>query len=1394
MYKFIHSILIFIGLSLVLLDANAQTVSININNVSVGMYSGSGSDCGDCISSPDVYIDVRFKHSGTGTWGGGGSSRRDNVGCDNYGGVGGYSTSSIAWSGATIQIQIDSWEDDGGVCGGADGDCAGGYGDPNNGTNNLTIVAQPSCGTNNGVYYSERINCSSDGSTNDYRARWYYQWWWDAGSISASTTAGVIGGSATVCSGANITVTNTTNGSLYPRGSVVFQQRFNSGAWSDVGSTTTNTASSASTVSQTYSATLSTAGTYEYRRVVRYCTNSSGGTTQYESNIVTIVVVPDPSFTTSPTSSTPVCTGGTIPNLTVSSANGTPSRTHQWYSNTSNSYTGATSISGETGTSYAPPTGTAGNMYYFCTVSSAGSGCTSTNSSIAQVQVVSQPSASAPASPTICLGGSANITSNRSGGTGLFDINWQYSADGSTGWANVVNGTPAGISYSNANTSTMTVIGDGSEALGAKYYRMVATSVDPNINCAAISTNSVVTTIADPTLSIPSSPTVCVGGSANITSTVSGGTGPMSRQWQYSSDGMSWASVTNGTPSGISYAGGTGGTLTVTGDGSETSGTWYYRLRYYPTSGTSGCETYSSASTYTVVPEPTLSAPAALTTVCSGGSASLTSTASGGSGSFTYRWQYSADGSTGWANVVNGTPAGITYVGGTGTTLTVSGNGTEANISKYYRLVLSSTTISVGCDAISSTAEISTVADPIINLPTPTSQTVCQNGAPTDLSTSASGGTASAYTYNWYRNGSNSTSGGTLVGSGINYTAVTSAIGTLYYYSIVTQPESGCAATTASTASVTVVTLPSSGTLSKTPNVTTVCEGQTVSATATAGSGGTGTITDYLEYRTDAGSGYSAWASYTAGTPIATTGLVSVEIQTYRTATGSGCTSSTPTVASWTVVPQPQPGTLAKTPNVTDVCDGDNVSAVFTAGTGGTGVVTDILQYRYNGTGGWSNYTSGTNLSTTGRTMVEIRTYRTSTGTGCNTSSINTVTWNVSTLPSATPIIDYISTCDQTASISATAISSGASVSWSRVSGSGTPTSSTDNPLAVSSLTQGATSVYELFVSNAGCSNISAGTLSLVLPVNNASNIASSNSCAYCVITDGNTRNYFNSSGEIIATIHDDGLTTPAQLSFTEVCVGIDGSVQTVTDNIGEQQPYLQRKWTISPASNTNAFITLYFTASELAALTSTATSPASGWNLLVGPGTTFEDLTAAQVRAGYQTAGTDSYIPLRIAQAGVMPIIFAGSILQLPQILSMFFLKSANPTLLSLGGKFKSFTSDNLWYMIVYFVLIFFFTYFYTAVTFDAEAMANNLQKNGAFVPNVRPGAPTADYVATILARTTFFGAVFFSIIAVMPFILQRMTGNALFAIGGTAILIAVSVCTDLIKKLSAQASMKEY
>ena len=114
--------------------------------------------------------------------------------------------------------------------------------------------------------------------------------------------------------------------------------------------------------------------------------------------------------------------------------------------------------------------------------------------------------------------------------------------------------------------------------------------------------------------------------------------------------------------------------------------------------------------------------------------------------------------------------------------------------------------------------------------------------------------------------------------------------------------------------------------------------------------------------------------------------------------------------------------------------------------------------------------------------------------------------------------------------------------------------------------------------------------------------------------------------------------------------------------------------------------------------------------------------------------------------------------------------------------------------YNIVDIGLIVFFCYFYTAVTFDAEAMANNLQKGGAFIPNVRPGAPTAEFVGQIMTRITFFGGLFLASIAILPTIFQAISGNQNLAIGGTALLIVVSVIIDLIKKLSAQASMSEY
>lgn len=507
-----------------------------------------------------------------------------------------------------------------------------------------------------------------------------------------------------------------------------------------------------------------------------------------------------------------------------------------------------------------------------------------------------------------------------------------------------------------------------------------------------------------------------------------------------------------------------------------------------------------------------------------------------------------------------------------------------------------------GTCGVSNTVSVTVYGLPALTDPTPASQTVCLYGAPTSISTSPSGGTPSAYTIQWYENTSNSTTGGTLMGTGTSIFSNTNSTGTKYYYAVVTQPESGCTAKTNTTASVTVVALPAPGTLTKSPNVTEVCDGANVSATATAGTGGTGTITDVLEYRTDNGSGFSAWIPYTSGSSISTTGLVAVEIQTYRTATGSGCTTSSVNTVSWSVNPQPIAGTLTKTPNTTNVCEGTNVSAALTAGSGGAGTITDVLEYRYNGTGAWSTYTSGNNLSTTGKTMVEIRTYRTATGSNCATSTINTVSWDVDPAPVATPAVDYISTCDGTAQLSYT-VSNPGTFSWNKVSGTASPSTSSDNPLIVTGLVQGATAVYQLLGSLPGCTNINMGSVSLPLPTNSSTTIATTASCNYCVIQDGAARYFYNSSGELIAKVEDDVLVTPDKLDGTEVCVRINGSVQSILDNLGNLQPYLQRQWTIHPANNTSAHVTLYFTNSELGALQAAANSTYyqfSGYDLYV--------------------------------------------------------------------------------------------------------------------------------------------------------------------------------------------------
>ena len=184
----------------------------------------------------------------------------------------------------------------------------------------------------------------------------------------------------------------------------------------------------------------------------------------------------------------------------------------------------------------------------------------------------------------------------------------------------------------------------------------------------------------------------------------------------------------------------------------------------------------------------------------------------------------------------------------------------------------------------------------------------------------------------------------------------------------------------------------------------------------------------------------------------------------------------------------------------------------------------------------------------------------------------------------------------------------------------------------------------------------------------------------------------------------------------------------------------------------------------------------------------------AKRVRGSQTSGGVSTYLPIRLNQAGVIPIIFALSILLFPQMIFGFLANVANPTLQLISSKVLGALSNQLVYGGLYFLLVFVFTYFYTAVTFDPDAVATNLQKNGAFIPGVRPGTSTAEHIAHILTRLTLVGALFLGAIAVLPLIMQAITGIQSLALGGTGLLIVVSVVIDLLKKIDAQVSAREY
>lgn len=171
-----------------------------------------------------------------------------------------------------------------------------------------------------------------------------------------------------------------------------------------------------------------------------------------------------------------------------------------------------------------------------------------------------------------------------------------------------------------------------------------------------------------------------------------------------------------------------------------------------------------------------------------------------------------------------------------------------------------------------------------------------------------------------------------------------------------------------------------------------------------------------------------------------------------------------------------------------------------------------------------------------------------------------------------------------------------------------------------------------------------------------------------------------------------------------------------------------------------------------------------------------------------------DTHLPLKINQAGMIPIIFALALFTMPQFVAQYLATSSVTYLSTVGSYINAFFANTYLYMAVYFLLVFFFTFFYTSVVVEPEEMSKNLHKRGAFIPGIRPGEHTTEYLSFIITRITFVGAVFLGLVAVLPIGLQTITGIQALAIGGTSVLIAVSTALETYKKVEAQATLTEY
>lgn len=700
---------------------------------------------------------------------------------------------------------------------------------------------------------------------------------------------------STICSGTTWAMSVTASGGT-PL--LNYQWQYNTtgcgGAWTNVGGNSPNYTTAALTQTTYYHVLVSATG---------------NGCNTATSACATVFV---PVITTQPVATTNICNGGSV-TLTTAAAGGTATFTYQWES----SPTGLapwTPIPGEIAASYTTPVLPTGEYYYHCVIGVHTPACADLVTSAAHVHVVKDPVIDIqPSSPAdICAGGTtANMIVTASGGTPSLTYQWQY-FNGVT-WNNVVNLTPAGAVYTGGTLNTFHVA--GISAAGGYQYRCLVSSA--GLNCDQTTSNTViVTVIPDPSLTPPlfSNTAICVGGTTVVSSTISGGTGVPTYQWQYW-NGAVWNSVANNTPAGATYTNFNTNAMTISG--TTATGSFQYRLT---TNNASGCDFSSAGSSYTVIADPAITVQPAGSNICVGGFATMSVTATGGTPILVYQWQSAPALGGPYTDVVGG-------VGGSTASYTTPVLATTT----YYHVVISAA--GDGCNtATSNNITVTVISDPIINTQ-PLGNTICNGGTHT-MTVSASGGTPTLH-YQWQYSLSNSPYSWVNIGADLNTYTTVALSATTYYQVIVTATGSDCNTTISNQVTVTVVPDP---TIDSQPTDATICSGTTTTLTVLT-HGGTPSLVYQWQYSLS-NSPYN-WINVSGGsggnTNAYTTAALSATtyFHVLISATGSGCD---PVTSNPVAVHIPH---ITTQPVSATICDGGTQLLSVAAGSdGGTATYT----------------------------------------------------------------------------------------------------------------------------------------------------------------------------------------------------------------------------------------------------------------------------------------------------------------------------------------------------------------------------------------------------------------------------------------------------------------------